>query len=170
MMNPCKWGLCSLLVLLFCDHLVHAEYYEQLHNRRWGNRARPTTSVPRVSGSSPGRGISRGPDDASRGRYYSRLFTRVLGNRGLRRKGVTPSRVLSSTSTSFSEIPVPPEIAAMIPQGGTIDDIPKSQLAVLTGDPEYTRFRQLFLRDLCRRLLNGPRSHSFQFCFSILAL
>ena len=43
-------------------------------------------------------------------------------------------------------------------------------VAVLTGDADYTRFRQLFLRQMCQRLLSGPRSNIFQFCFSLLAL
>jgi hypothetical protein len=43
-------------------------------------------------------------------------------------------------------------------------------LAVALSDEDYTRIRQLFLRDMCQKLLAGDRAASFSFCIGIVAL
>ncbi|KAL8573152.1 hypothetical protein ACOMHN_032926 [Nucella lapillus] len=174
-MYPSNWCLCSLLVVLCWVDLAHSTYYRQLHSPRWASRGsggtRSSAVVHRATDLPPqGGSVPQGSDAVSRGQYYSRLFGRLRSNRGFpNRREFTPSSSLfsASFSSSSSDIPMPPEIAAMIPPGGTIHDIPKSQLAALTGDPDYTQFRLLFLRQLCQRLLNGPRSDLFQVCLSI---
>ncbi|KAK7113297.1 uncharacterized protein [Littorina saxatilis] len=98
--------------------------------------------------------ISSLPSPGRSGRFYNQRWRGDRGRPGL------PGREITPPNTEL--VWLPPGMT-LSPEG-----IPKSALVVRTGDPDYTRFRQIFLRQLCNNLLNGPRAAEFSFCFSLL--